>query len=131
LFASVLHRDEAGTYWLTTPAERGRITVADAAFIGVAVERSGHGHDQALMIRTNIDEMVAVDAAHRLRVAVAAATGEPRPYVMVRNGLEARLARPVFYELVELGCEERVGDATLFGVWSNRIFFPLGGLEAC
>lgn len=114
-----------------TPAERGRITVADAPFIGVELHRRGDGRDQTLMIRTNIDEIVAVDATHPLRVAVAAATGEPRPYVTVRNGLEARLARPVFYELVELGCEERVGDETRFGVWSNRIFFPLGDLDAC
>jgi len=126
----MLCRDAAGTFWLITPAERGRITVADAPFIGVALDRRGHGRDQVLTIRTNIDEMVGVDAAHPLRVAVAAATGEPRPYVMIRNGLEARLARPVFYELVELACEERVGDATLFGVWSNRIFFPLGSLDA-
>lgn len=131
MFSSVLRRDAAGTYWLITPAERGRITVADAPFVGVALERRGKGRDQAVMIRTNIDEMVAVDAAHPLRVAVAAATGEPRPYVMVRNGLEARLVRPVFYDLVELGCEERVGDETLFGVWSNRTFFPLGSRDAC
>ena len=29
-------------------------------------------------------------------------TGEPRPYLHVRRGLEALVARPVFYELVEL-----------------------------
>ncbi len=126
----MLRRDAAGTYWLMTPAERGRITVADAPFIAVELNRRGDGRDQALMVRTNIDDIVAVDATHPLRVAADAATGEPRPYVPVRNGLEARLARPVFYELVELGCEERVGDATLFGVWSKGIFFPLGDLDA-
>jgi uncharacterized protein len=47
----------------------------------------------------------------------------------VRNGLEARLSRPVFYELVERGTEERVGDTTLFGVWSKGRFFPLGRLD--
>ena len=42
----------------------------------------------------------------------------------------SRLTRPVFYELVELGREERVGDKTLYGVWSNGTFFPLGALES-
>jgi uncharacterized protein len=130
LFGTVLQRDAAGGYWLVTPAERGRITVADAPFIGVELTREGEGARQALSVRTNIDESVTIDSAHRLRVATDAATGQPRPYVEIRNGLEARLARPVFYELVELGCEERVGDATLYGVWSKGIFFPLGRLDA-
>jgi hypothetical protein len=44
----------------------------------------------------------------------------------VRGGLEARLTRPVFYELVELGAEERIGGEPLFGVWSGGAFFRLG-----
>lgn len=127
----MLHRDAEGTYWLITPAERGRITVADAPFIAVELSRSGEARDQVLMVRTNLDDTVTLDRDHRLRVAADAATGEPRPYVQVRNLLEARLARPVFYELVDLGCEERVGDETLFGVWSQGTFFPLGRLDAC
>ena len=131
LFSRVLHRDAGGVYWLITPAERGRVTVEDAPFLAVEVIRGGEGRDQALSLRTNLDEIVTLDAEHPLRVATAAGTDEPRPYVLVRNGLEARLARPVFYELVELACEERVGGATRFGVWSSRVFFPLGSLEAC
>jgi len=131
LFSTVLQREADGTYWLITPAERGRITVADAPFIAVELLRSGAGPGQELSLRTNLDDIVAIDGEHRLRIATDPATGEPRPYVLVRNLLEARLARPVFYELVDLGCEERVGDETLFGVWSRGIFFPLGRLEAC
>ncbi len=72
---------------------------------------------------------MAADADHPLRVVDNPATAEPNPYVLVRDGLEARLNRPVFYELVDLGQEERVGDATLFGVWSKGRFFPLGRLD--
>ena len=43
--------------------------------------------------------------------------------MLVRAGLEARLARPVFYELVDLGDEEPVGGETPFGVWSGGMFF--------
>ncbi len=129
LFSTVLQRDAAGTYWLITPIERGRITVADAPFIAVELSRAGEGAAQVLTLRTNLDEIVTIDADHPLRVATDQATGTPRPYVHLRNGLEARLARPVFYELVELGNEERVGDTTLFGVWSKGTFFPLGRLD--
>ena len=129
LFSRVLHRDAGGVYWLITPAERGRVTVEDAPFLAVEVIRGGEGRDQALSLRTNLDEIVTLDAEHPLRVATAAGTDEPRPYVLVRNGLEARLARPVFYELVQLGSEERIGEETVFGVWSKSKFFPLGRLD--
>lgn len=130
LFSTVLQRDETGSYWLVTPVERGRITVDDAPFVAVELTVQGEGRDQELIFRTNVDDTVAADNDHPLRVANDSATGEPNPYILVRNGLEARLNRPVFYELVELGKEERVGDATLFGVWSKGKFFPLGRLDS-
>jgi len=129
LFSTVLRRDAAGAYWLVTPAERGRITVADAPFAAVELDRRGEGRLQELIFRTNVDDIVTADRDHRLRVTTADASGGPRPYIQVRNGLEARLTRPVFYQLVELGREERVGDTTLFGVWSKGEFFPLGRLD--
>jgi hypothetical protein len=129
LLGSVLHRDAAGTFWLVTPAERGRITVADAPFLAVELAVRGSEREQTLIFRTNVGDTVAAGDAHPLRIVTDAATGEPRPYVEVRNGLEARLIRPVFYELVALGREERVGETTLYGVWSNRRFFPLGRLD--
>ncbi len=128
LFSTVLSRDAEGMFWLTTPVERGRITVDDAPFLAVELDRDGDGPDQALIFRTNVGDFVTADAAHPLRIATDAATGTPRPYILVRERLEARLARPVFYALVELGKEERVGDTTQFGVWSKRTFFPLGTL---
>jgi hypothetical protein len=126
LFSTVLRRTEDGTYWLETPVERGRITVEDAPFIAVELICKGDGKEQQLIFRTNIGDTVAADATHPLRVN----HGErgPHPYILLRDGLEARLNRPVFYELVELGCEERVGEETLYGVWSKGRFFPLGRL---
>jgi hypothetical protein len=128
LFSTVLRREADGTFWLQTPAERGRITVEDAPFIAVELIRRGEGPQQELIFRTNVDDSVAADDAHPLRIVNDPASG-PNPYILVRNGLEARLSRPVFYELVELGREERVGDSTLFGVWSKGRFFPLGRLD--
>jgi len=130
LFSTVLRRESDGTFWLVTPVERGRITVEDAPFVAVEMTRRGEGRDQVLIFRTNVDDTVAADAANSLRVVNDPDTGAPNPYILVRDGLEARLTRPVFYELVELGREERVGDKTLYGVWSNGTFFPLGALES-
>ena len=56
-------------------------------------------------------------------------TRTPVPYILVRNGLEARITRSVFYELVDLGREVPFGSETSFGVWSSAKFFPLGTLD--
>jgi hypothetical protein len=125
LFASVLRREADGRYWLVTPAERGRIEVEDAPFLAVELTVEGEGHGQELIFRTNLDEFVTVGPDNPLRVETAA-SGEPRPYILVRDDLDARLARPVFYELVDRGTEERVGGTIQFGVWSKGIFFRLG-----
>jgi hypothetical protein len=125
LFASVLRREEDGSYWLVTPAERGRVAVEDAPFCAVEVQSEGEGTARRLNFRTNLDEIVAAGPEHPLRI-VTAANGEPAPYVLVRGGLEARLTRPVFYELVDLADAERGDSGGPFGLWSGGVFFDLG-----
>lgn len=121
LFATVLKRDEAGDYWLITPAERGRITVDDAPFTAVELRAAGQGRDQILSFRTNLDDWVPLGPDRPLRVRHAPETGEPRPYILVRDRLEALIVRSVYYELVDRAVEE---DGTV-GVWSAGGFFPL------
>ena len=143
LFASVLKREEDGSYWLETPVERGRVEVEDAPFVAVELNWghccSGGGGScqgdgaapaarrarQCLTFRTNIDQMVTADESHPIRVAVDAVTCEPRPYVTVRPGLEARISRPVFYELVALAQTEVVNGREVTGVWSEGVFFVI------
>jgi hypothetical protein len=126
LFASVLRRAEDGSFQLVTPAERGRITVEDAPFIAVELTVAGEGRDQVLTFRTNVDDTVSAGEDHPIRIWTDEVTQAPNPYILVKPGLEARLTRAVFYQLVESGREERVGQATQFGVWSQGKFFPLG-----
>ncbi len=136
LFASVLNRDEEGRYWLITPAEKGEITVEDVPFQAVELTAEGKNEAQILTFRTNIDEIVIADKSHPIRIETDPETEEPSPYIMVRDGLEARLTRPVFYQLVELGVEWRVEmaqgkdifDKQTFGVWSSGQFFQIGTL---
>jgi len=129
LFSTVLRR-ENGEFWLVTPVERGRILVDDAPFVAVEVDAAGDGRDRRLTFRTNVDDTVTVDAAHPIRVDHDPASGEPSPYITVRDGLEARILRPVYYHLVEMGEFAEVDGAEQLGVWSCGRFFPLGRVEA-
>jgi len=126
LFSTVLRREADGSFWLVTPAERGRIIVEDAPFLAIAVDAKGLGRDQSLQFRTNVDDVLVADKAHPIRVIHDPVTEEPRPYVMVRDGLEARIARSVYYELVALGGFECLEGQSHYGVWSAGKFFPLG-----
>jgi len=130
LFATVLKREPDGTYVLETPVEKGRIQVDDVPFVAVELFAEGEGESQRLTLRTNIDESVTVDNAHPIRVAEDPETGHPVPYVLVREALEARIARPVYYELVALGLERKLGHDHLYGVWSSGDFFSLGPVPA-
>lgn len=133
LFASVLRREADGSYWLETPVERGRIEVEDAPFMAVELcwrdcvpEDLADGKPrQCLTFRTNLDEVVTADADHPIRVHLCPRTREPRPYVLVRPGLEAKINRAVFYELVALAQPEVVNGRELLGVWSEGVFFPI------
>ncbi|MEM6490364.1 MAG: DUF1285 domain-containing protein [Pseudomonadota bacterium] len=102
LFASILRRAPDGSFWLETPAERGRIEVEDAPFTVVEVWREG----AFVWFRTNLDAVVPLDADHSLRMAEA--KDGPRAYIQIRPGVEARLLRAPFYDLVGFG-EERDG----------------------
>ena len=128
LFASVLRRDPDGSYVLETPVERGTITVEDAPFIAVELFWKNESGRQVLSFRTNMDEMVTADVEHPIRVQLDPQTREPRPYVMVRPGLEARINRAVFYELVALAEPESMGGHEVLGVWSEGVFFPIDSL---
>lgn len=86
----------------------------------------GKGRSQVLHFETNIGDTMSAGADNPIRVEIDPGTQEPSPYVTVRDNLEAKIARPVFYDLVELGIE----NSDAFGVWSNGVFFPIGQLDA-
>ena len=82
-----------------------------------------------LKFRTNIDDEVIADLEHPIRVEFDCRTGEPSPYVRVRDGLDALISRPVYYELVKLGVETIRDNKSVYGVWSAGQFFELGELD--
>jgi len=121
LFSTVLRKDPDG-YHLVTPVEKMRIKVEDLPFRAVAMERRG----DALVFTTDVGDEVTADADNPIVVETDPATGEPAPRVHVRRGLEARIARPVFYDLVEMA---EVADDRLT-VRSNGQTFALGPVGA-
>lgn len=121
LFSTVLRRDPDG-FHLVTPVEKMRITVEDAPFIATRVDREGDD----LKFVTNVGDEVTAGPENEIRVEMDAATGEPRPYLHVRRGLEALISRPVFYELVEMAQERDTGEGPRLGVASNGAWFPVG-----
>ena len=125
LFSTVLHRDENGDHWLITPAEIAKIDVADAPFMAVSMSRNNPGLDQTITLHTNMETPVRVDKTHPSRFDHNPKSGEPSPYVCMDKGLEARLTRSVFYELVDVGTEHICHDVLMFGVWSCGAFFPI------
>ena len=123
LFSSILKLEE-GKYFLVTPGEKVGITVDDAPFVAVDFTVAGAGPDQQVSFETQVGDLVACGPEHPLRVT-RAEDGEPSPYVMVRNGLEALIDRKSFYRLVEICVHETHEGAQWFGLWSGGRFFPL------
>jgi len=130
LFSSVLRKDADGKTYLVTPVEKIGICVEDAPFLAVEMAVEGSGRSQRIGFRTNVDDFVEVDADHTLRFAPEEASGGLKPYVLVRGRLEALVVRSVFYDLVELGEEEIVDGATMFGVWSHGKFFAMAPADS-
>ena len=129
LFSTVLRRDDDGRYWLETPAERGTIEVDDAPFTAVELAAEGKGQAMALRFRSNFDDWVTAGPDHPISVTFDPASGEPSPYIRVREGLDALIVRSVFYELVDIAVSVRRNGQRVLGVWSDGVFFELGACE--
>jgi hypothetical protein len=124
LFSTVLRLDPDG-YHLVTPVEKLKIQVEDAPFIATRVDRLDDHLGGTLRFETNVGDVVEAGPDNAIRVETDPATGEPRPYLHVRRGLEALIARPVFYELAELAAERETPEGARLGVTSNGAWFPI------
>lgn len=129
LFASVLKR-EGGKYFLVTPVEKCGITVDDAPFLAVEMQAEEGAHGRVLHFRTNVDDWVACGKDHTLRFEPEPGTGGLKPYLHVRRDLWAKVSRPLFYDLVELGEERDIGGQRMFGVSSGGEFFVMAPADS-
>ena len=126
LFSTVLRKDPDG-FVLVTPAEKLSITVEDAPFIAVRIDRiADAANGETLRFTTNVGDVADAGPANAIRVETDAITGEPRPYIHIRAGLEALIARPVFYELAAMATERLMPDGPEMGVMSQGVWFAVG-----
>lgn len=125
LFARVLRRDNDGRHYLVTPVEKVDVTVDDAPFLAVEMEIEGHGEEQTLVFRTNVDDIVRCGPDHPIRFVEEAGTGGLKPYLLVRGRLEALVTRALYYDLVEIAVTRVHHGREQLGLWSGGQFFPI------
>lgn len=118
-FSTLLRREEDGSHWLVTPYEKQSIVVEDAPFVAVELRSEGEGTARKLAFRLNTDDLVVAGEDH----AIELRGPDALPYLHVRDGLWAKLARPVYYELAELALAENPNAPLL---WSDGAKFTIG-----
>lgn len=124
LFSRVLRRESDGRYMLVTPGEMLDIDVEDMPFLAVELASDGTGSTRTLAFRLNTGEPVVAGPDHP--IAIEESREGPLPSLLVRRGLFARIARPIYYELATLALDEGADPP---GLWSSGSFFRLDGRE--
>lgn len=119
-FSSLLRRDPDGNHWLVTPQQRLSIDVDDAPFVAVEMQSKNEAQSRILAFRLNSDDLVIAGPDHPIELR------NGLPYLHVRGGLWAKLARAPYYELAEMALDESPDDP---GVWSNGARFGIGPAE--
>jgi hypothetical protein len=127
LLSTVLKR-EGDEYFLVTPVEKMKIRVEDAPFLAVVMRREDGSAGRRLVFSTNVGDDVVAGAGDPIELRERRA--QKAPYVHVRKGLWALIARSVFYDLVSLGETREVNGESVFGVSSDGAFFPFGAAAA-
>ena len=124
LFSTILRRETDGSYVLVTPAEKLSIVVEDTPFRAVEMKSEGEGDARRLVFRLDTDDLVMADADHPLSFGSDADNPDPRLHVRgaIGNGLDARIDRALYYEIVEMALAAGEGPPA---IWSNGTRFPL------
>jgi hypothetical protein len=118
LFSSILKR-EGDEYFLVTPVEKWRLTVEEAPFCVVDMELYGKSNKQVVALTTVTRDRVILGPENPLEMRVC--NEQLKPFIPIRDNLEALIGRNVYYRLVEQALEK---DGR-HGVWSQGEFFFL------
>lgn len=124
LFSTILRREADGSHVLVTPAEKLTIAIEDTPFRAVEMKSEGEGEARKLVFRLDTDDLVMVGPDHPLRFGDDPDEPDPRLHVRgtIGNGLEARIDRALYYEIVEMALADNSAPPT---IWSNGAPFPL------
>lgn len=116
LFSTVLRRESDGSHVLVTPHEKLTIDVEITAFRAIAMTHESERNRRRIAFELDSGDAVIAGAEHPIR----SVGGTPR--LLVRHGLEALIARPLYYELAEIALAEGQDPP---GIWSDGCFFRL------
>jgi hypothetical protein len=120
LFSTVLRREPDGSYALVTPVEKLTIEVEVTPFRAIAMASEGERDKRRIAFELDSGDAVILGPDHPL--ILAEDEHGPSPRIAVRHGLEALIARPLYYELAEIALAE-ANDPP--GIWSDGAFFAL------
>ena len=123
LFASVLKRED-DRYFLVTPVEKVGIQVEDSPFIITQWQEDNN----KLVLTTNTEHSLIVCSENPIQIMADKKTGAYLPYVLIRRNLWARLHQNVFYQLTELGREQKIAGKHHLMLNSGNYRFSLGEL---
>jgi hypothetical protein len=101
LFSRILCR-EGDEYFLKTPVEKWRIRVEDVPFYFIHLHTDNSTEPPLLSLISQTQERVLIDSDHPFRVDIDPITQQPSPYIKVRDQMEGKLSRSLYYELVNL-----------------------------
>ena len=129
LFATILWKEDNNgiiEYFLKTPVQKIRIQVEDAPLLINDVGIVNEGNSRWLEFTTTTGDVVRLDDEHTITLKAynptdndtidqqAAMDMQVRPYMPVRNGLDALIGRNTFYHLTEIGeLTEQNGETIL------------------
>ncbi|WP_312969183.1 DUF1285 domain-containing protein [Acinetobacter gerneri] len=124
LFTKVLWK-ENGKFYLKTPVEQIEIEVEDEPLLVNQVDQIELEGKTYLQLTTCNQDVVIVDQEHP--VFMREYSGEMRPYVHVRFGINALIQRNAFFHLIEYGTlvENEQGE-TILALQSGDLELQLG-----
>ena len=120
LFSTVLRREPDGSHVLVTPVEKLSIEVEVTAFRAIAMNSEGVGDQRRIAFELDSGDALILGPDHPL--TIGGDSSGPSPRLAVRHGLEALIARPLYYELAEIALAEGNDPP---GIWSCGAFFAL------
>ena len=121
LFSSVLWF-ENGKHYLKTPAEQLSITVETTPFLMTHMSVSQQGRpEQQIAFTSSYGDTIILGSDHPLTLSKTLITDQEIPLVEVRYGMQGRLSRSVFTELVGLGEHTSSPDGEVLNIRSGGV----------
>ncbi|WP_407306235.1 DUF1285 domain-containing protein [Acinetobacter sp.] len=124
LFSTVLWKED-GKFYLKTPVEQIEIEVEDEPLLVNQVDQVEIGGNKYIQFTTTTQDVVIVDREHP--IFMREYSGELRPYVHIRFGINALIQRSAFFHLIEMGeLLENDKNETILNLQSGDFHLQLG-----